>query len=110
MPNQTQITVLGLTPGNEYKFSVVAYNFNGAGAQSAVYSMYACVNPSVMVAPYRITSNETTITVGWVPPTNNGGCPITGYAVFMDNGTGTGNFSEVNTPNDPAVRGIPGLN
>jgi hypothetical protein len=40
---------------------------------------------------------------------NNGGCPITGYAVYMDDGL-DGSFSEVNTANDPLVRDLPSLN
>jgi hypothetical protein len=33
---------------------------------------------------------------------------VTGYAVFVDDGQ-FGDFSEVNSPNDPNVRGNPGL-
>jgi hypothetical protein len=41
---------------------------------------------------------------------STGGCPITGYAVYIDDGTGVSNFTEANIANDPAVRGNPGLN
>lgn len=64
----------------------------------------------MFAAPVRTTSTATTITVSWQAPLNNGGCPITGYAVYMDDGTGLGTFNEVNAITDPAVRDIPGLN
>jgi len=98
----------GLTPGREYKFSVVAYDSNGPGAASAVYSFYSCVPPSGLAAPTRSSSTKTTMTVDWESPTSNGGCDLTGFAVFMDDGAG-GSFTEVNSASDPAVRDIPSL-
>lgn len=40
---------------------------------------------------------------------DDGGCPITGYAVWKDDGTGSQVFTEVNTASDPAIRNIPTL-
>lgn len=40
---------------------------------------------------------------------NNGGCPITGYAVYRDDGSG-GSFVESNSVGDIAVRNLPSLN
>ena len=40
---------------------------------------------------------------------DDGGCPITGYAVWRDDGTGAQIFTEVNTQSDPAIRNIPTL-
>jgi len=48
------------------------------------------------------------ILVEWRSPENNGGCEVTGYAIFCDDGAG-GAFSEVNEDNDALVRDIPGL-
>lgn len=109
IPSQTKITVLGLTPGREYKFWVTAYNYNGAGTPSSVYSFYSCVLPLGFSAPVRTDSTKTTIDIAWLPPSSNGGCDITGYAVFMDDGAGSTTFTEVNIALDPAVRDIPGL-
>jgi hypothetical protein len=47
------------------------------------------------------------MTIEWIASVDDGGCPIIGYAIFMDNGLGT--FTEVNVANDLDVRGIPGL-
>lgn len=49
------------------------------------------------------------MTLNWVEPSSNGGCPILGYALFRDDGTTMNPSIEVNIPNDPAVRNIPTL-
>lgn len=52
----------------------------------------------------------------WTPPRDLGGCRVTGYAVFRDDGavasstTGAGITTELNTPADPAIRDLPSLN
>ena len=108
-PTQRRTTVTGLIPGREYKATVTAYNLNGAGQTSAEFSFYSCGLPSLMSAPTRITSDLLTMTVGWSAPLVTGGCQIIGYAVYMDDGTGTSTFAEVNAINDAAVRNRPGL-
>jgi hypothetical protein len=40
---------------------------------------------------------------------DKGGCPITGYAVFRDDGNGTDLIYEMNAVSDPLVRNIPTL-
>ncbi len=47
--------------------------------------------------------------VRWTAPKDDGGCPITGYALFRDNGVTQIPNIEVNTNNDPLVRNIPTL-
>ena len=73
------------------------------------HSFFSCVYPSGLAAPYRITSDKTSITVGWQQPQDDGGCEIIGYAVFADNGSG-GTLIEMNMDDDPQVREQPGLN
>jgi hypothetical protein len=52
----------------------------------------------------------------WKPPADLGGCRVTGYAVFRDDGavasaaTGGGITVELNSALDPAVRVKPSLN
>lgn len=42
-----------------------------------------------MVAPYRLASTSTEITIGWTQPENTeAGCPVQGFAVFADDGLG----------------------
>lgn len=49
------------------------------------------------------------MTVGWNQPASDGACPVTSYALFIDDGaTGTPTI-EINTANDPAIRNQPTL-
>lgn len=66
--------------------------------------------PTGFAAPYRTGSTASSIDIAWTPPLDPGGCVITGYAVFKDDGTGTGVFAEANSVNDLAIRDQPGLN
>jgi hypothetical protein len=45
------------------------------------------------------------MTLSWSAPASNGGCPITSYHIFMDDGNG-GSFAEVSSTQ---VNGIPSL-
>jgi hypothetical protein len=99
----------GLDTGRFYRFKVSAYNFNGEGDTSDELTTYACVSPSRMVQPTRVTSTPTSFTLEWYEPDDNGGCPITGYAVFRNDGENGAIGSEVNTASDTNVRDKPTL-
>jgi hypothetical protein len=75
--------VLNLVTGREYKFTVTAYNFNGAGATSTEFSYLACIVPEKFAAPYRVFTTTTSIGIQWEGPKEIGGCDITGYAIYM---------------------------
>lgn len=47
--------------------------------------------------------------VRWNAPKDDGGCPITGYSLFRDDGLSEIPSIEVNTVSDPLVRNIPTL-
>lgn len=83
-------------------------NFNGDGPESTSFAFYTCTPPSQALAPIRVATTVSTMTVKWEDPSDNGGCFITGFAVFIDDGQ-QGTFSEVNSVDDPNVRGNPGL-
>lgn len=55
-PTITSKIVTGLTQGQQYRFKVLALNFNGASAYSSELSTYSCVAPSNMAAPTRTAS------------------------------------------------------
>lgn len=108
-PQTLSYTATQLETGKIYQFKIVALNYNGESEESDVYFFNACNTPTSFDAPYRITSTSTSIKIGWNPPTNDGGCPILGYAVYRDDGAGGNIVAEMNLANDPAVRLIPTL-
>lgn len=63
--DQTKFTVQHLTPGREYKFTVTAYNFNGAGATSNEFTYLSCIVPENFEAPWRVFTTKTTIGIQW---------------------------------------------
>jgi predicted phage tail protein len=108
-PERTEFLVKGLQAGQQYRFKLQALNFNGASAMSDVFTFNACLAPSGQPAPYKIATTTTSITIGWNAPFDEGGCPVTGFAVFRDEGDQTTPATEVNVATDAAVRGIPTL-
>lgn len=105
----TTYTVTNLTPGRQYRFKTQAENMNGFGLESTITSIYACTEPSQFAAPKFKESTSTSLTIQWEEPEENGGCAITGYAVFRDDHDATDPSIEVNSANDASVRNIPTL-
>ena len=101
--------VTGLTTGLQYRFKVRAAGYNDQGPDSNIASFYACTSPSGFQSPTLVQSTTTTIQIQWNAPTDDGGCSLTSYAVFRDDGNSGTITTEVNTSNDPAIRGDPSL-
>ena len=76
---------------------------------SDITVMYTCTPPSQLASPRFVSTTSTSMTISWDAPLNDGGCPITGYAVFRDDGSTEVPNIEVNQNNDPSVRDIPVL-
>jgi hypothetical protein len=70
---------------------------------------FACVAPSKMTAPTRVSSTTSTFTLEWTQPEDNGGCGVQGYAAFRDEGNQSQINVEINTPTDTNVRSKPTL-
>lgn len=47
------------------------------------------------------------IKVGWTEPLDDGGCPVTGYALLRDNADQTTPSVEVNAANEPTLHAVP---
>lgn len=93
-----------------YTFRVYAINFNGMSQPSQTASFYVCSAPSDFGRPEVVNQTNTSITLKWNAPNDNGGCRITSYVVYRDDGLGGNITTEVNTLQDPSVRGNPSLN
>lgn len=83
---QREFEVKGLETGQLYQFKVAAINFNGKSVLSDALEVYSCDFPGQPDKPYRVTGTKEAITLGWAPPAENGGCPITSYYLYRDDG------------------------
>jgi hypothetical protein len=96
-----------LTTGQEYDFYLATVIFNGESSLSDALTSYACDAPSIPDPPYRVSSTETSITLGWYTPSDYGGCSLVGYKLFRDDGAGGTITNEVDTTD---IEGNPNLN
>jgi hypothetical protein len=88
-PNVLTYTATNLITGLPYRFKLVSYNVNGASPDSSIVTIYSCLKPTKVFAPYKISTTTTSITIGWFEPTSNG-CPITGFEIYRDTGNSDG--------------------
>ncbi len=88
-PDLTEYTVYGLTTGLPYRFTVQALNSNGYSDASSAITLYACDKPAGLAAPSYVSSDKDalTISLSWNAPPDDGGCPVTGFEVYVDDGT-----------------------
>jgi titin len=100
--------VQGLATGEEYKFKIKTVGFNGPGDDSSEYAFRSCIVPTGFAVPTGV-SDTSSITISWTEPTYNGGCPVTGYAIYRNDGDQTDPTIEVNSNDDSAIRNNPSL-
>lgn len=81
-PSAISFTKKNLTPGKYYRFKVSAMNRNGESPKSAESKFLAADFPGAPSQPYWITSTPNQITIGWYPPSDNGGGQIFGYQIY----------------------------
>lgn len=75
----------GLETGLPYRFKIIALNINGESEASEETTIYACVKPNENGKPFKISTTETTVTLGWNEPKSEG-CPLQSFSIFRDNG------------------------
>ena len=90
--NHTNFSLLehqftGLAEGAEYGIKIQAENVINTGEESNVVSLAAVSLPDAPAAPVFETSTNTSISLAWSAPTENGGTSITGYKVYMNDFT-----------------------
>lgn len=83
---------------HSYRFYLKAINFNGEGPASNIVELTPCTSPFNLARPSIESVSSSTITISWLPPVSDGGCMITGYKIYLDNGAG-GAFTEVDAAN-----------
>jgi hypothetical protein len=88
-PPETSVTVIGLTPGTAYTFTVQASNPNGSGPVSAHSNSVTPLEKAPPSPPRGVLASPATkqALVSWKAPTLEGGSPITGYTVTPYIGT-----------------------
>jgi titin len=114
LPEVTAYTASGsnITTGNLYRFYTVSENAVGLSTSvSSIASFRACQAPSGLDPPTRVATTESSVSLSWAGPTDDGGCSITGFALFVaDEAAATAaglTYAEVHSD---AVRNLPSLN
>jgi hypothetical protein len=84
-PETRELLVTALTSGLPYRFEVTAHNINGESARSPTATIYACLIPSNLPVPQRVSTTKTSVLISWIEPEGNG-CPVTGFTILRNTG------------------------
>ena len=77
--NEVELT--DLVKGNSYQFKVAAVNEKGTGTYSDLSESLLIADPPGAPGRVSATASDSTITVNWTAPADDGGTSITGYKV-----------------------------
>jgi len=80
-PRWTKVVVDGLSANSEYRFTVRAHNDSGIGPKSEPSEpvLTGPGVPSAPGAPVQLDTSQTTMTLAWSAPMNDGGSPVLRY-------------------------------
>jgi hypothetical protein len=92
-PNVLKYSIAGLQTGITYRFTLQAINFNGLSPESEPAKFTVCLVPQKLKVPVLKAVTKTMMDLTWTSPLTDGGCPITSYAIYVDDGNG-GAFTE----------------
>ena len=84
-------TVVGLTNGTTYSFTVTATNAVGTGPASNALSATPATVPGAPTLT-SATAGPNQVTLAWTAPASNGGSAITGYDIYRGSTSGAENF------------------
>ena len=107
MPQVLRYTEGSVETGSRVSFRLYAINFNGMSEVSDTFTFSVCTEPEGMPAPYKVSSSANELNLAWNEPQDDGGCPLTGFAIYRDDGEGGEVVTEVNTDNDSEIRNNP---
>ncbi len=79
-----------LVTGGTYLFYLAAVNFNGEGELSDPAVFTVCTAPSGLKPPTVTATTDTIMDLVWTSPADDGGCPLIGYELYLDDGSGSG--------------------
>lgn len=94
-PGVTQLAFTDLSAGLAYKFKIAASYQNGLTAESSEVEIYTCEQPSGLAVPELVATTSSSYTLKWSQPTDLGGCSLTGYKLYRNDGNGGTAFSEI---------------
>lgn len=78
----------GLTSSLTYRFKLVAINQNGKSEPSTAVPIQVCGPLSFIEAPRVTSANATSVVLKWSSPLDTGGCSVSSYEVYMNDGNG----------------------
>ena len=103
-------TLTGLDAGDAYHVRVRALNGKGYGlASSPVSAVPSAVGPGRMSPVRLVRSTRTSITVAWDLPRTNGGAPVQGYELFVDDWAGGSRRRVPDVPRGATAHEVRGL-
>ena len=83
--NNLSYQVTALTGGLTYGVKITATNAINTSVESVTqYFTVADLPDALANAPTLETATETSISIAWNPPANDGGSSISGYRVYMN--------------------------
>ena len=89
--------VAGLVSQRLYRFRVAGIDVNGVGQFSTPVALRACKPPETLAQPEILSISKTEFEMGWEDPLIFGGCPVTSFQLYRDDGE----LGEVSIPIDP---------
>jgi hypothetical protein len=90
--------VTGLETAARYSFTVQSVNANGVSEPSDELLTVVCLPPTGFARATYTSSTRTSITLSWKTVTDNGGCPLLYYKLYMNDGLGGSTFLEIDWP------------
>jgi titin len=84
-----QFLMTDVTPAQTYWFKVVAQNLVGTGPLSDGVSRIAASVPSAPVNLAVVSQSTASITFSWQANGNTGGSPVTDFAIYWNQGSGS---------------------